>query len=1027
MSYARAYAQRAKSPSQGSNSALAPSLPTHHEVLGIATPPGAATCPKPPAPTAQSAVGIEARTEFQTEKASRDPASAPAGGNTGMASCREKMGCTKPPPKAPSWVTKPSLGSRQSAKRTGKKERVKTVGLAKLLRTMPHLFEKEKISVVDKGVTHLTQLPERYHKVKVMYISKNKLRSLKGIEQFPELRMLSVAYNPLDDLDVFGFLSGATPALENASFFGCPVSGLTNYRAHAIAKVPSLQKLDGKLIDEEDRAAATKVLEKEQMTMSLMVHNACLVHKLGFLGQLIRMHTELRRLICRQHGPFSQIPPASSVHIPKLMKMWDYESTVGAQGRRLIRNALHREVARMQTPESKSSKGVISLENFDQAAARVMAAQQQAITNLIQRIHEAQEDAKLVALEMGSGLISSMRRRQEEKDQELAHDREELIASLRDSLEGLKDSLHQVRDEHCAETGRKKEHQQKTTTCSKRSGVRREPQKKSSDGQLKEIAGETYLLPHRPATVATATVLDRSRNVKPRPHTSAGDRQLPETVKGVAGYCIKDVAQAAALGRFRHVVGGNQVSPVGARNNCDAPDIVVERDKMMASGMTYPGQGAQPPAHPLPSETAGTLDQRAMQYGCVLNDQHGQWEMHLQSPDRSPMWANEHCNVQGVPLPESPGVLFPIPQAAERIIYYNQGDADEGTPHIEPVALAPHDVWTSPTLQPPPNPSGIRPTDAAYLRTPPFNGDIPQTRQHEMRACTHRQVGSFGGVVHRDNRLDSMNLLGAGHNPQYDTSMAPQQMRPVHGNLGEQVSSVPPRDGVCNIYPSSPPGPAPLQPFHSSHCRHATSTSQEQECAHHENPRHQNIKEQATKKYRPPPKEESDNSDFVGTCGEEVPPSKQSPHRDRNIQDVQQKRTLPGKPVRRCGRQGRADDSYDGEETARSFPVDLYFDSLRARGNHSPYQAGQPQVGVFLCLPPIALQCCHERRRARVRIEVRVYSFTIGLVCFVITQRTSSVNRPPHGYDAAANVESLEGNKLQKARLEVKLLQVKKA
>ena len=45
--------------------------------------------------------------------------------------------------------------------------RTKPVALAELLRTMPHLFEKDKISVVDKGVTHLTQLPERYHKVKV--------------------------------------------------------------------------------------------------------------------------------------------------------------------------------------------------------------------------------------------------------------------------------------------------------------------------------------------------------------------------------------------------------------------------------------------------------------------------------------------------------------------------------------------------------------------------------------------------------------------------------------------------------------------------------------------------------------------------------------------------------------------------------------------------------------------------------------------------------------------------------------------
>lgn len=51
-----------------------------------------------------------------------------------------------------------------------------------------------------------------------LYVSKNALRSLAGIEQFRGLRALSAADNELDDLEALRTVPAAGIALEAASF-----------------------------------------------------------------------------------------------------------------------------------------------------------------------------------------------------------------------------------------------------------------------------------------------------------------------------------------------------------------------------------------------------------------------------------------------------------------------------------------------------------------------------------------------------------------------------------------------------------------------------------------------------------------------------------------------------------------------------------------------------------------------------------------------------------------------------------------
>ena len=54
----------------------------------------------------------------------------------------------------------------------------------------------------------------------------------------------------------------------------------STYRAHVIAKLPELQMLDGKAIGASEQQHAAQVLKHQDMLLSLMLTNACLVHKL---------------------------------------------------------------------------------------------------------------------------------------------------------------------------------------------------------------------------------------------------------------------------------------------------------------------------------------------------------------------------------------------------------------------------------------------------------------------------------------------------------------------------------------------------------------------------------------------------------------------------------------------------------------------------------------------------------------------------------------------------------------------------
>ena len=112
----------------------------------------------------------------------------------------------------------------------------------------PGLFDSSKIAVVEKFITEIDRLPKRFESIKVLYLSKNSLRSLEGVQQFRYLRTLSVADNLLASLDELAWLQlpDKVAQVEVLSLEGNPLARLPNYRCAApILLYTLLLKLHG--------------------------------------------------------------------------------------------------------------------------------------------------------------------------------------------------------------------------------------------------------------------------------------------------------------------------------------------------------------------------------------------------------------------------------------------------------------------------------------------------------------------------------------------------------------------------------------------------------------------------------------------------------------------------------------------------------------------------------------------------------------------------------------------------------------
>lgn len=142
------------------------------------------------------------------------------------------------------------------------------------------IITPDKISLVEKCISVIDAVPDRFRTIQTLYLSNNSITSLRGIEQFQELRTLSLANNCIQDLSEIDPLSALTQ-LQVLSLEFNDVSYLPYYRYHIIKRAPSLRLLDNREITSKERSNVEMILKKEAVNMNLLFQNECTIAKLS--------------------------------------------------------------------------------------------------------------------------------------------------------------------------------------------------------------------------------------------------------------------------------------------------------------------------------------------------------------------------------------------------------------------------------------------------------------------------------------------------------------------------------------------------------------------------------------------------------------------------------------------------------------------------------------------------------------------------------------------------------------------------
>ncbi|KFM24512.1 hypothetical protein F751_3230 [Auxenochlorella protothecoides] len=306
--------------------------------------------------------------------------------------------------------------------------------LAAVLEAGRPAWDGRKLSAVDCGIGAVGTVPPEYIHATTLYLSKNLLQSLEGIQAFRGLRALSLGDNPLSTLDSLRPLA-ALPHLESLHLDGCPVASLPYARAHLVATLPStLASLNGAAVTPVERSAAPALLATEARLLGLARRGARGAHALRRVLLLTRLHAELRAELgvrCAAVASGTARPPDPG----RLLRLWasGAEPAPTAQESAALDAALRREAQRAH----RAAGGRDCAADWRAAYARVLAAQQAAAAQLAEGLEREAHDA---AARGATSTRPPSPRKAHELEREAAAgaaqrwEREALVRELRDRL-----------------------------------------------------------------------------------------------------------------------------------------------------------------------------------------------------------------------------------------------------------------------------------------------------------------------------------------------------------------------------------------------------------------------------------------------------------------------------------------------------------------------------------------------------------------------------------------------------------------
>lgn len=152
--------------------------------------------------------------------------------------------------------------------------------LQALQRSPPSWSSRTKVSAVGQGISCIgDNIPKEFRiGVQCLYLSRNRIADLTGIQQFTNLRALSLASNEITTFEALLPLKELFH-LEMAILCGNPIVDLPFYRSHVISMLgQSLKRLDGQVVLPVEHETALEACEMESKVLDLAMSSACLLH-----------------------------------------------------------------------------------------------------------------------------------------------------------------------------------------------------------------------------------------------------------------------------------------------------------------------------------------------------------------------------------------------------------------------------------------------------------------------------------------------------------------------------------------------------------------------------------------------------------------------------------------------------------------------------------------------------------------------------------------------------------------------------
>ena len=197
--------------------------------------------------------------------------------------------------------------------------------LSKVLKINPTTFKSNRLSAVNRQVSTIDKLPDKCKTTQVLLLSNNYIKDLTGLQQFKQLKTLSLSNNAIISFEALKTASRACTLLESANFEGNRICKYPFYRSHLVSLFPALNVLDNCPVSDKERKLAKRDVLVTTEHLSEIVQNYCLISFLKHVVDLLKIHVGIRL----KSGGSNTSMPVTRASIKLLISSWRKENHFG--------------------------------------------------------------------------------------------------------------------------------------------------------------------------------------------------------------------------------------------------------------------------------------------------------------------------------------------------------------------------------------------------------------------------------------------------------------------------------------------------------------------------------------------------------------------------------------------------------------------------------------------------------------------------------------------------------------------------